>query len=117
MWDLNPSNRPARTRMQRVCGRERSVSRQAAVGARHPEAHRILARKGRLQVSCHQLRHTMATQMLNADAALVTIQDLLGHNWIMTTQRYCKVSNVKVQRDYYQAMERIIARSEGQDAS
>ncbi len=75
------------------------------------------ARKGKLQVSCHQLRHTMATQMLNADAALVTIQDLLGHNWIMTTQRYCKVSNVKVQRDYYQAMERIIARSEGQDAS
>ena len=75
------------------------------------------ARKGKLQVSCHQLRHTMATQMLNADAALVTIQDLLGHNWIMTTQRYCKVSNVKVQRDYYQAMERIIARSEGQDPS
>jgi site-specific recombinase XerD len=75
------------------------------------------ARKGKLQVSCHQLRHTMATQMLNADAALVTIQDLLGHNWIMTTQRYCKVSNVKVQRDYYQAMERIIARSEGEDAS
>jgi hypothetical protein len=35
----------------------------------------------------------------------------------MTTQRYCKVSNVKVQRNYYQAMERIIARSKGQDAS
>jgi site-specific recombinase XerD len=53
--------------------------------------------------SCHQLRHTMATQMLNADAPLVSIQDLLGHNWIMTTQRYCKVSNVKVQRDYHGA--------------
>ena len=70
------------------------------------------ARKAKIRVSCHQLRHTMATQMLNADAALVTIQDLLGHNWIMTTQRYCKISNVKVQRDYYQAMERIIANSD-----
>ncbi|MCK7512557.1 MAG: hypothetical protein MZV70_56660 [Desulfobacterales bacterium] len=44
---------------------------------------------------------------------LVSIQDLLGHNWIMTTQRYCKVSNVKVQRDYHQAMERIVSRYRG----
>ena len=54
------------------------------------------AQKTGLQVSCHQLRHTMATQMLNADAALVTIQELLGHSKIKTTQRYCKISNLKV---------------------
>jgi site-specific recombinase XerD len=34
------------------------------------------ARKAGLKVSCLQLRHTMATQLHNADAALVTIQDL-----------------------------------------
>ena len=50
----------------------------------------------------------MATQMLNADAELVTIQDLLGHGNIKTTQRYCKLSNLKVQKDYYHAMERIM---------
>lgn len=61
-----------------------------------------------IAVSCHQLRHTMATQLLNADADLVTIQDLLGHNRITTTQRYCKVSNLKVQRDYHKAMEHIL---------
>ena len=68
------------------------------------------AEKTGLNVSCHQLRHTMATQMLNADAALVTIQDLLGHVRIRTTQRYCKVSNLKVQRDYFEAMERVVQR-------
>ena len=52
----------------------------------------------------------MATQMLNADAELSTIQDLLGHNWITTTQRYCTVSNLKVQRDYFKAMEEVMQR-------
>jgi len=70
------------------------------------------AKKVGLPVSCHHLRHTMATQLLNADAALVTIQDLLGHARIMTTQRYCRVSNVKAQRDYHKAMENIMAKSE-----
>ena len=62
------------------------------------------ARKTGVTVSCHHLRDTMATQLLNADADLATIQDLLGHTWITTTQRYCKVSNLKVKRDYYKAM-------------
>ena len=75
------------------------------------------ARKAKLRVSCHQLRHTMATQMLTADAPLVSTQDLLGHNWIMTTQSYCKVSNLKVQRDYHQAMERIVSRYQEQETS
>ena len=72
------------------------------------------ARKSRLNVSCHRLRHTMATQLLNADAALATIQDLLGHGQITTTQRYCWVANLKVQRDYYKAMEVVLQRTQAQ---
>jgi site-specific recombinase XerD len=70
------------------------------------------AGKTGISVCCHRLRHTMATQLLNADAEVETIQDLLGHNWITTTQRYCKVSNVKVQRDYFKAMRVILSQSQ-----
>ena len=66
------------------------------------------ARKTGLKVSCHQFRHTMATQLLNSGARLTTVHDLLGHTTIRSTQRYCKVSNMKVQRDYFQAMERVL---------
>jgi site-specific recombinase XerD len=72
------------------------------------------ARKSKLNVSCHRLRHTMATQLLNADADLVTIQDLLGHDQITTTQRYCWVANLKVKRDYYKAMEVVLQRTQAQ---
>ena len=73
------------------------------------------ARQSNIKVSCHSLRHTMATQLLNADADLSTIQDLLGHTHITTTQRYCRVSNLKVQRDYYNAIEVVMRRGQRRD--
>jgi site-specific recombinase XerD len=70
------------------------------------------AQRAEIRVSCHNLRHTMATQLLNADADLVTIQDLLGHSLITTTQCYCRVSNLKVQRDYYKAIKIVMQRTQ-----
>jgi site-specific recombinase XerD len=69
------------------------------------------AQKTGLRICCHQLRHTMATQLLNAEAEVVTIQDLLGHSGISTTERYCTVSNIKVMRDYFKAMEVVMQRT------
>ncbi len=65
------------------------------------------AKKSGVKISCHRLRHTMATQMLNADTDLVVIQSLLGHSKITTTERYSKVHNPKTKRDYFRAMSEI----------
>jgi site-specific recombinase XerD len=104
--------RRSSTRVKNVFLAEKSPFRGQPISIRGIQKRlESYARKARLPVSCHQLRHTMATQLLNADAELVTIQDLLGHSRITTTQRYCRVSNLKVQRDYYKAMEEVIQRT------
>jgi hypothetical protein len=38
----------------------------------------------------------------------VTTNFFLGHTRIKTTYRYCRVSNLKVQRDYHQAIAAIL---------
>lgn len=69
------------------------------------------SRKSGVPVSCHQLRHTMATQLLNAGADLATLQYLLGHSKIKTTMRYARLSNQKARNDYYLAMIRVVEES------
>ena len=52
------------------------------------------------KISPHTLRHTFATDMLNAGADLISVKELLGHSTIDTTSIYTHVSIDKIKKTY-----------------
>lgn len=60
--------------------------------------------------SAKSLRHTFATQLLNAGVPLTTLQKLLGHDCITTTQLYARLSDRTKRRNYFAAMEQVRTR-------
>lgn len=51
-------------------------------------------------ISPHTLRHTFATDMLNAGADLVSVKELLGHSSLNTTSIYTHVTNEQIKKVY-----------------
>lgn len=58
-------------------------------------------------LTAHRLRHTFANDLLNADVPVTTIQKLLGHAWLETTQIYVAANDRQVQADYNAACAQI----------
>jgi len=55
----------------------------------------------------HCLRHTFATELLNAGMRLECLQVLLGHASLQMTRRYARLSDKTREEEYFRAMERI----------
>jgi len=60
-----------------------------------------LARKG---YTIHQLRHTFATELLNAGMRIECLQVLLGHSNLEMTKRYARLKDKSRETEYFRAM-------------
>jgi site-specific recombinase XerD len=61
--------------------------------------------------SLHSLRHTCASELLNAGMRLECLQPLLGHSCIEMTRRYARLTDKTREEEYFRAMS-IIERGE-----
>lgn len=56
-----------------------------------------------LKVTPHQLRHSYATALLNNDARIADVSELLGHSSMATTQIYTKLGSSLKMQNYLKA--------------
>jgi hypothetical protein len=68
-----------------------TIARRAGVGHVHP----------------HQLRHTLATQLINRGMSLEAIAALLGHRSPRMTLVYARISNDNVAEQYFRATQAV----------
>ena len=67
-------------------------------------------RQAGVWVTCHQLRHTFGRHLAEAQAPVTTIQRLLGHARLKTTELYIHLSDRDVQASYETAMVEVMRR-------
>jgi site-specific recombinase XerD len=60
-----------------------------------------------VKVYPHRLRHTCATQLLNAGCRITSIQRFLGHKDLGTTMIYARALDQTVAEDYFRAMKQV----------
>jgi site-specific recombinase XerD len=68
---------------------------------------RYVCSVSRVNLTAHRLRHTFADHLLSAGMPITSIQKLMGHRFIETTQNYAVANDKQVQADFHKACERL----------
>jgi site-specific recombinase XerD len=66
------------------------------------------AKAAGIPASCHRLRPTLASNLLEQGAEVVAIRAFLGHRPIASSARYAKVSSQKINQEYMRTMQKIL---------
>lgn len=72
-------------------------------------------REAGLWVTCHQFRHTFGRHLTEARLPVTTIQRLMGHSCLRTTEVYLHISDSQLQDDYDAAMNIVSYRLSGEE--
>jgi integrase len=75
----------------------------------HRYVERVAQRAGVGHVHPHQLRHTLATRMINRGMSLEAIAALLGHRSMRMTLTYARISNRTVAEEYFRVTQAVEA--------
>jgi site-specific recombinase XerD len=67
----------------------------------------IYRTQAEIKITAHRLRHTFASDLVSVEVPVTTIQKLLGHAWLETTQTYVAANDHQVQADYYAASQKL----------
>lgn len=66
------------------------------------------AKEAGVKASCHSLRHTFASNLLEEGAEIVSIKEFLGHRSVASSERYARLSNQRVKQTYMRTIRRVI---------
>ena len=93
----------------KVCSRHVFVSYQNKEMSTTSISNRIkhLRELSGVSLTAHRLRHTFADNLLSTGMPITSIQKLMGHRFVETTQTYAIANDKQVQVDFYAASERI----------
>ena len=67
----------------------------------------VVRQLGIKKISCHSLRHSYATHMLEAGVDLIELQKILGHVSVLTTSRYTHLTS-KTKSNAHQALNTLV---------
>ncbi len=66
-----------------------------------------IRKRSGVNITAHRLRHTFADNLLSAGTPITSIQLLMGHRFVETTQTYAAANDKQVEADFYRSCNKL----------